>query len=637
MKTLSRYLYLFSFTLLLSACGGGKGGPNSNAGSGGSGGANGNTPQVDNSKPFTQQIQQVFSKLKPNSQFYNVKIKSITHPKELVDTWTMWSYRRADSRTLKQDGSCEEKTYWHLRQEHSQLDCKRWYNVTLEDNTSLLLILNGDTSYSIESYEWSDGNNIYFHYSDSTGHLATRAKSDPIAKAFEARPLYGTWSSERLYYGDFIYYHAYLSLNANNKLQFKGITDETKEVLFNDSGTWSFNNTGTLELSIPAVKRAEKDSPLALSAPPSSFKLSFLHGNDYLTYGYNSTYYRYSEPVMVSGDPFVGRFQGIINHGPLNPTVAMTLIVSKQANDYLVDIYIDNQVFKKLNATLKDDYLNIQTSNSGTLLFKTVTNGIQQLNNIPDYDNDNIFAYAGRLLRTSIQPVKSSNTPNIIGKWAQMDTFEKYSQGHRINTMSFLSDGSYSGRQWIYDSYFGFTGSYRTEGKKLYVKQFCKPEKLYSFELNTEHITLNTSAESPEFNKGSYIKIKNSPQRIRLNDAMIKLKNNAATQALRSHPKQSGKYVFAKTVKYGNSYSAPGSYDTDFYYQSKTYTFAPNGVVNVFLFDSVIGSLSTSHSYYIEAKKGAQKKIVIGDKRLAFNQAESLLCIDNKEVIQIQK
>jgi len=74
MKTLSRYLYLFSFTLLLSACGGGKGGPNSNAGSGGSSGSNGSIPNIDSSKPLMEQFQQIFSNLKPGSDFYGVKI-----------------------------------------------------------------------------------------------------------------------------------------------------------------------------------------------------------------------------------------------------------------------------------------------------------------------------------------------------------------------------------------------------------------------------------------------------------------------------------------------------------------------------------------------------------------------------------
>jgi hypothetical protein len=205
--------------------------------------------------------------------------------------------------------------------------------------------------------------------------------------------------------------------------------------------------------------------------------------------------------------------------------------------------------------------------------------------------------------------------------------------------MSFLPDHSYRGKEWVYDSYFAFSGTYRTEGKKLYAKQFCKPEKLYTFELNTEHITLNTSASEAKFSNGSYVKIKDSAQRTLLNNAILKLKNNSTTQSLRSHPKQSGKFIFAKVAKYGVTYStAPSDYDSNYYHQIKTYTFSPNGIVKIYLYDSVLGSASTNHNYYIEAGEYTQKKIFIGkDKHLTFNQSEKLLCIDDKEVIELQK
>ncbi len=626
MTNFTRYFFILFFMLFLSACGGGKGGSNSPINEGPSGN-NGNFPEVDSSKPFTQQLQQIFSKLKPNSQFYDVKIKSVTRPQKFVGVWSMWKDSRSIKITYNQDGSCEEE---HLKyspiSEPKRIifDCRQWFHITLEENNTSFLFTVFKDQYDMISYEWNDDDNLYLkNYTNGGVLLATRTSANAIANYIDARPLFGTWVNTKYpsYSGRF---NSYWTFERNNKFTMHGITIEGNTELYNEAGTWELNGD-TLSVSVPALGAAPPDSALVLGAPKKMMN-HFLTSTDKIRY----FTYRVKEPVMVSGDPLVGKFQGSYG-GYINP-FTFTFIIKKETNHYKLDMYLNDTVYRNIKAT-KNEH--------GFLSFSTPKGEMQlrpSVNGLHIHQGLKLLSYGHSLnIRVDRISQNTSTKPiSIIGKWMRWSDDE---EPIPRNEFVFFDNGTFKFKNLYYVSGYGLRrteGTYRIEGNnKIYFKAYCQKDNTFtSFNLNEEHLSLEKDLYNfSVIPSASYGRVTDGNSLSSFWGALNKYERDNKIKLI-PHPSQKSKYVFSETKEYSW---------IDIDVGMNTFTFNPNGVVrHTTALKQYNGGLSTQTftlNYYIEAGKGKKEEVVVlsGSKETErmplYNTRQSVCNSINQELI----
>ena len=565
-----------------------------------SGGSN-DFSAIDTSQPLMKQIQQIFSNLKPNSHFYDVKIKLISHPSTFVGTWTMWSDFRAAKSTLNADGSCGVESFHYKEGETVNHDCLQWFHVTLEkDNTSFLLFVHKNYT-SLVNYEWNDDNNIYFHYYRGKGHLATRASSTPYAKNFKDRFFLGNWVES-----DTSYTIAYWGFDADNQFFIKTYMAEDNQLAVDGVGTWSLDKK-QLTLTVPlnniqATDKAQELNILKRNIPPKESTLDYYAGIERLRL--NRDFERLSEPLMISTDPFIGKFQA---HSTYNSSNAISLnIFHKSSDNYNVDIFWNNTTFFNNNAVQKDGLLHV-TTELGILVFQPVINGIKKINRL----ENGKFNFPERILRTSQDPTPIPS--NLVGNWVQSD---HYSIPEKFRYFTFLENGRFFHTNRALGVNIGREGTYRKENDRIYLKPRCGgKEVIDTFRLNEAHY-------SPEsYGTTAFVKIKNSSA---LSSVWYALQQYEETYKKREvglipAPAKEGKFLFATEKSYRN----PGIINMHFY---------NNGT----MFTSYPGSSGIIHNdYYIEANQGVEKIILLKSSTnpITTSDSKSLALYDGRRTI----
>ncbi len=633
MKTLSRYLYLFSFTLLISACGGGKGGPNSNAGSGGSSGSNGSIPNIDSSKPLMEQFQQIFSNLKPGSDFYGVKIKSVTHPKKFVGTWSAWTNQTSIKITYNADGTCgEEHNYHNYTPDKTTFDCRQWFHITLQDSNTPFLFTVFKNQYDMLSYEWNDNNNIYLkNYTNGGVLLATRTTSSPIAANIDARPLFGTWAERHYPYSRTIpKFDSYWKFDAPNQFTISGYDADTREQLFNEKGTWDLSNE-TLSIQVPALGSSTTETALSIAAPAAKIDLNFLHGNDSLTLSRG----RVAEPIMVKGDPFVGRFQG--SYGGYIDPFTFSFNIRKEADHYKLDMYLNDEVYRDIKATKTASGLLNFNTNKGEMSLRASVNGLHIHKGLK------LLSYGHSLnIRVNRVSQNTSALPaSIIGKWMRWSDDEDHQVQPR-NEFTFFENGTFKFKNLYYVAGYGIRrteGTYRIEGKnKIYFKAFCQKEDQFTaFNLNNEHLSFDEDLYNfSVIPSATYGRVPNGAPLTKFWGALYKHEGENKVK-LKPHPTQKGKFTFAESKKY---------MWLDIDVGANAYSFTPTGIarntITVGRYDGGYNSQTFRHGYYVEAEKGKQEVIVIYDgskinEVLPLYNTRQSLCVSNSYELILEK
>lgn len=603
MKKNSLYILIFIAFIFIISCGGGSSN-NSSTNNFNESEENG-TPVIDASKPLMEQLQKALSNLEPKSRFYGLKIKKISHPSKFVGTWTMWDNFRGDKSTFNQDGTCSDEFFYFKTGETKKSNCLQWYHVTLNDDTSLLLFLY-PTYFSIVSYEWSDKDNIYFYYYGGNGHLATRASSTPLAKNVEERFLLGTWIQKN---SDA---NIFWTFGANHKFLVKSYLTEGNKLVVDRKGTWELDKT-KLNFTIEGQIK-DDDFLLKRSLPPKEMVLNFLYGIEKL--GYES-FTRYSEPLMISNDPYVGKFQA---HSTYNSYDAMSLNVSKTSkNNYLVDIFWNNRSFPKNSAIKKDGLLYVSTK-FGTLIFKAVINGIQKINIL----EDNSFNFPERMLRVSQDPTVKER--GIVGRWVES---EHYSIPKRYRYFTFLENGHFFHQNGDYEAKMPRKGTYKKVGTKLYLKGVCGTAE------KVEKIVLNEAHFAPTSYSGqSFVKIKDSKTTSSLWYALKAYEADYKKESIKliPDPKHQGKFLFSKDMVYSNL-------------GFLSMHFQPNGEMLIYYSYQI----PIYQDYYIEVSNKEVEKIVLlqsstnpynsvrNPKALKFYDARQTICSNGKMELGLQK
>jgi hypothetical protein len=589
--TLRHFFVLCLTTLSVVACGSGS----TTSGSPTTGGES----SIDRSKPIATQFISFFDKLKPNSSFAGLKIKKASHPAKFVGSWSTWRNRRSNFRTLNADGSCEEKSYLHYTSTEDILDCRQWYHITLDNNDSLLFFIYGNGDNSIEKYEFNDSNNITItHYASGYSHLMTRTTSNPIAENYILRPLIGTW--REVNYSD-KYQSLHWVFDVNRTFTLKDIDLETNQKTFEEKGTWNLSN-GTLSINT------------ASETVPKTLKLDFIYNDKIIAFNEGLDYRRknfrrYQEPLMITGDPFIGRFHN--THHFIYSNVAMTLIIRKNSANYKVNIVWNGTLYKDLVAKVSDDRLHINT-HIGVIHLKPILGGVKiESMTYPDGTTDkSTFDFEWDLLRVAQSPV-TTPTPQIIGKWVQ-ESEERAFPG--VTKYTFYNDNTFYFETATNSIDISKTeeGIYRVENNnKIYFKGYCQKEETFqSFKLNTEQFSIKIPHG---FNNARYethfIKIPQSESLSKFDQAQKRFKHDGIVPVV-PHPKKKGKYVFSKKHSYKWILTdvisgGPSS--------SMSYNFNPDGKMTAIYI--VAGSPAyTAREYYIEAKVGKAEKIIMTDR-----------------------
>lgn len=530
--------------------------------------------KIDKSQSFTRQIQQIFSQFTPNDSFYDVKIKHVSHPAKFIGSWTMWDDFRADKTTLNADGSCSEEYFYYKKGKAERQNCMQWFHITLEKNNTAFLLFVYENYVSIVSYEWNDNNNIYFHYTTSNkGHLATRVNSSPFAQPIEARFFFGTWLE------DTTWTQTYWTFDANHQFSVKTYMTEDNKLVADEVGTWSINKK-QLKITVPANKK--DGSFLAKSLPPNDVNtLDYYKGTDTLSFeAFYRSFSRYSEPLMISTDPFIGKFQA---HETYRSRNAMSLnIFHKGVNNYEVDIFWNNSYFLKNKAQKINDNLHV-TTKYGVLIFKPIINGIQKINIL----KDNAFNFKERILRTSQDPMTIA--PNLIGSWVQS---VHYSIPEKFRYFTFLEDGRYIHRNSGISVNIGHEGTYRKENDKIYFKSLCSSkEYVETIKFNEAHFN------SSSYGTAAFVKIKQSSV---LNSFYYALKQYKNTYKKREiglipSPKKQGAFLFAAESVYKNL----GIVNMHFSPDGTMFTYYPTSQGIIY------------NDYYIETAQGVEKIVLL--------------------------
>ncbi len=534
---------------------------------------------VDKTQPYTKQLQQIFSKLEPHSQFFDLKIKEISHPSKFVGTWTMWNDFRGDRSLFNADGSCADTFYYYKTGEKKESSCQQWYHITLEDNKGSFLLFLYENNFSLINYEWNDDNNLYLHYfsgGSGGGHLATRTNSNPLAKNIEERFVLGTWVEEESDISIF------WTFGANHKFSVKTHKTEGSKLLIDEEGTWSIDKN-IIKISMPNASK-NRDY-MARSTPPKNIKLDFLGGIEELSFKYfngeyylfsGRNFYRYSEPIMISTDPFIGKFHAHETYKSYN---VISLNIEKESSDaYSVDIFWNDKVYLNNNATNIDEKLHVNTE-FGILIFKPVVNGIQKINIL----ENNPFNFPKRILKTSQNPTPNQKT--LKGRWIQS---ENYSIPEKYRYFTFLDNGKFFNYNGDYNVNIGREGNYREEQNKVYFKSHCGGKELSdTVEFNQEHY-------SPKSYGTSFVKVPNSEMLSSVSYALKQYANEDKKQAITliPDPKHSGKFLFKREQEYSNI-------------GAMTLTFKPNGEALAYNYAFFI-----YYDYYIE-KTANEEKIVL--------------------------
>jgi len=547
-----------------------------------------NNISVDNSKPINVQLQQIFSKLSQNSQFVNVKIKSITHPASFVGTWTMWNDFIGDKSILNADGSCSDILYNYRTGKESKIDCLGWYHITLEkSNYSFLLFLYPNQTI-LANYEWSDKNNLLLSYFSGGSNLVTRTSAIPLAKNIKERFFLGKWKKDNSNIDIF------WTFDINNKLKLEVYKDD--KLVVNEIGTWDINKT-TLKTSI-LNKNQSNQKYFEEAKPPKSTKLSFYNGIETIVLDNYEKIFRYSEPLMSSIDPFIGRFQA---H---NTDMGISLSISKKSKKkYNVDIFWNKKLYANNSATQKDELLYVDTE-FGEIIFKPVINGILKINRLKkDY-----FNFYERISKISQNP--NSSKKSLLGRWIQ-STYLYASNKNR--SFIFLDNGIFYNIHGDYNVKIGRKGTYRKDKDKIYFKSICGEKELY------DNVKFNSGSYNQNSYKRSFFKINNSEYLSSMWYAINQytLQAEAKKVKLIPHPTQKGKFLFAKK----HDYSSTGFASITFY---------PDGSAMGYNF-----YLIENYHYYIEQKNGKEQIILIMDytevkkNPLPLYDGRNVVCLDN--------
>ena len=538
---------------------------------------------VDTSQSYTKQLQQIFSNLEPNSQFFDVKIKEISHPSKFVGTWTMWNNFRGDKSTFNADGSCADTFYYYKTGEKKESSCQQWYHITLEDNKGSFLLFLYENNFSLTNYEWNDDNNLYFHYfsgGSGGGHLATRANSTPLAKNIEERFVLGTWREKS---SDITIFWTF---DANHKFAVKTYRNADKKLLVDKTGTWSIDKT-VIKISLPN-SNSTQNRYLTRSIPPSNIKLDFLDGIEklslkYLKGGnylfYFRDFYRYAEPLMIATDPFIGKFHAHETYKSYN---AISLNIKKQDSDsYTVDIFWNDEVYLNNNATKANGLLQVNTE-LGTLVFKPVINGIQKTNIL----ENNLFNFPKRILRTSQNSAKKEKT--IKGRWIQSIN---YSIPEENRYFTFLDNGKFFNYKGDYNVKIGREGTYREEENKIYFKSRCGKKELF------DTVNFNEENYTPKSYKTAFVKVPNSEALSSVWYALEQYADEDKKRAIKliSDPAHAGKFLFKKERKYSNI-------------GAMTLTLQPNGEALAYNYAFFI-----HYDYYIEKTEDGEQIVLFSN------------------------
>jgi hypothetical protein len=554
---------------------------------------------VDRTQPIASQYQALYDNLEPDTDFYGLTVKAAVQTEKFVGSWSGWLDRQSHLFTFNADGSCEDKSYFHLKHHETLNDCRKWYNVTLADDTDALLILYGNGRIVIYSYGFEDENNFYMRsYSSGAGMLVTRTDSDPIAANYIERPLLGTWIQKGYkedYYWDFTVDHHFKTTV---------VRKEDKETLYGGQGTWQLLN-GTLLTKLADIRNKEEEALVIKSAPPSTLDLNYLHSAENIIIRREHL----AEPIMIKSDPYIGRFQK--THHYITTNSAMTLLIKKDGGDYLVDIYWNGSIYNNQPAQIRGGLLHIKT-HIGTINLKAVVGGVQidSISRLKDASDKNTFNFSRRMLRVSQKPITTTAEPQIIGKWVQESEGEEYSENRSTTQYRFYDDGTFFFTTVLTDPDMQKTeeGSYRIKNNnKLYFKGHCqKEESFHSIKLNTEQfsITIPHGIGSYNLQETTFMKLPKSAALSKIEQANSKFLHDAAVK-LRPHPDKEGKYLFDTAYTYNYSNSLSGI--------SIGYDFTPSGkVYTTYLVMGAFGSVNgTNRTYYIQAKLGEAEKIII--------------------------
>jgi len=530
---------------------------------------------VDTSKSYTKQLQQIFSNLQPHSQFFDVKIKEISHPKKFVGTWTMWNDFRGDKSTFNADGSCADTFYYYKTGEKEENHCQQWYHITLEKNKGSFLLFLYKDYISLVDYEWNDDNNLYFHYFRGSGHLATRADSSPLAKKIEERFILGTWVERT---SDIKIYWIF---EGDHKFRVKTYKNKSNKLLLDAKGSWNINKR-TVKISV-ATSNLKNNNYLAKSIPPSNIKLDFLGKKNQLSFKYFKEgyylysfreFYRESEPLMISTDPFSGKFQAYSTSSTSN---AISLNIKKlSGSSYNVNIFWNDEVYLNNSAKEVNGLLNVETE-FGKILFKPVINGIQKINIL----ENNLFNFPERILRISQKSVENKKT--LVGRWIQSTQYLG-----KVRYFTFLENGKFFNYNGDYNVKISREGTYRKKGKKIYFKAPCRKKEVF------DNVNFNQEHYIPESYETPFIKIAHSQVLSSMWYALYQyeLEDKKRAMSLITDPNHAGKFLFKKEHTFSNI-------------GSMTLTFKPNGEVLAYNY-----AFFLYYDYYIE-KKAKGEEIVL--------------------------
>ena len=565
---------------------------------------------VDTSKSYTKQLQQVFSSLEPHSQFFDMKIKEVSHPKKFVGTWTMWNGYRGDTSTFNANGSCSDSFYYYKTGETKESSCQQWYHVTLEDEKGSFLLFLYKDYISLVDYEWSDENNIYFHYFNGGGHLATRASYSPLAKNIEERFILGTWREKS---SDITIFWTF---DGEHKFRVKTYGNKSNKLLVDVKGSWNIDKRIVKILVEPSNEKNNKY--LIQSIPPSNIQLDFLGKKNELSFKYfNGEYYLYafrefyraSEPLMISSDPFVGKFHAFSTTSDYN---AISLNIKKEsANGYLVDIFWNDKLYVNNPATKVNGLLNVETE-SGKIVFKPVVNGIQKINILENKH----FTFPNRILRISQKT--DANKKTLIGRWIQNGEYRG-----EVRHFTFLKNGRFFNYKGSYYVKISQEGRYKREGDKISFKSSCgEKETVDTVEFNQEHYT-------PQSYKTPFIKIPNSEVLSSMWYALYQyeLESKKRTMPLVADPQHSGKFLFKKEQKFSNV-------------GLMTLTFKPNGEVLAYnyafflYYDYYIQKTANGEEIVMFKNPNKPTQVTAGSTLLLYNGRRAV-CYENSIVLGV--
>ncbi|MEE9355811.1 MAG: hypothetical protein V3U75_09510 [Methylococcaceae bacterium] len=537
---------------------------------------------IDPSLPFTQQLNLIISKLRQNIRFNKIEIKEISHPSKFVGTWTMWDSMRGDKITIASDGTCSNKSVYYDTGKSGQSSC-HWYHITLaEKNTSLLLFFYPN-SYTLVSYEWNDNNNFYIYYYRGEVQLASRVGSVPEAENVWERWLLGTWI--RRHYGNTVFW----KFGINNQLNIKTYSNENSQLLVDKNGTWNIDKTN-LSISIPRSKFSS--SYWGDTTNPDKTNSLRIETDALISNNFDINMKRFSEPTLIAGDPFLGKFQAYPNDSNND---ALSLTIYKKDGNYIVDILLNKKNYKNNRATTANGFLYIPTS-QGELIYKPVINGIQGSSNKK-------FGLNRRLSRTSQKTTPSTTT--LIGRWVQGD-----SVSGKKRYFTFLKDGRFFHKNKKYGFNIGRAGTYEQNENKITLQPLCGKKVTDTIEFDELHYT-------PSSYGTTFIKIKDSQLLSSFWAAIEDFGENQKRQNIKivPHPQFKDKFLFANKHTYN---------DTGFV----NLEFETNGKVHLYI------GFSFFHTYYIEKSKEKEFIILLREgeifKTLPFYNARSTICYDNK-------